>query len=126
MLQAVAERNVRNFVDDTMQRKTQQRLPRLCFHIGKSHDLVRDTSEVFYTLKSCQRLPSKRSDTERGQARSLRSETQAGHRQMEMQRLLLMAVHKGLRYGSDCDILTPIFQPTRNKKHEDDVAALED
>jgi len=34
----------------TLCRGNAQRLPRLCFHIGKSHDLVRDTSEVFLCL----------------------------------------------------------------------------
>ena len=53
MLQAVAERNVRNFVDDTRQRKTLTTFALFGFYIGKSLDIVRDTSEFFHTLISC-------------------------------------------------------------------------
>lgn len=49
--------------------KAQTRLPLFVFHIGISHSLYRDTKRGFHALKSCQRLPRKRSDTERGQAR---------------------------------------------------------
>ena len=57
------------------------RLPLFVFQLGNLYSLQKTRREVFNVLKSCH-TAKQQSDTERGQAQSLRSEHQQGLREI--------------------------------------------